>query len=695
MDDYDGKITFKNGVQYNGAIENGNIHGKGKIVFINGIVYEGEFHSNRIEGKGRLEYSPTEVYEGNFVNFDKTGFGKYENQEEGIKYEGDWINNQFNGSGELTKKDCWIYKGEFKNNQKDGYGEIQYLNSKSFYKGEFKNGQKSGKGEMNWAKENNNYNGEWQSNMVHGFGVYTYRDSLDAIRFVHNIYVGPFEYNTKAGLGFHIFSDGSMLSGRWLQGVKEGPFIYRDRFGHFFLKNFEQNHLKTTKSIKTDNSRYYIADETLPKINLIRGSKNEDIWANILKSYVGALKDLYKETIEEIIKNRDKDRQIFCLNLQEVIQIFKNYRLFDDQISVHLIERIIKWNKENAMILKFSSEHFTNYAERLQDYIDNKINKYDLPFEFLNVKNDEIFLSCFQFINIFFVLLQIRFADLPNFEQLVRRFMDNWIAPLSSKQMKAPSLFPDYKSVLIVYNTFIKKNREAFREVYENMKSSNLEVATNKDFFNFLKQYSLLSPEKITQVSIFFRVCERFNDPYLSIYNTLKTEKNLNALSGNVVFQRFLNNFIQFDDFVSNLILYKHKKLYKAGNHFPKNEVVASIFELLKISKNDKKPKHIFKRIAISKNQKIMKNSTTNKINISNELTTSQEFTRAQEAIHQTELDNIKRELECMAIEDFNVLLVDNEMKQFSTAKNSLTDFKDSVPELLGNYNQAPFTFFV
>jgi hypothetical protein len=695
MDDYDGKIVFKNGVQYNGAIENGNIHGKGKITFVNGIVYQGEFRNNRIEGKGRLEYSSSEVYEGNFVNFEKTGFGKYINSEQGVIYEGEWSSDQFHGKGELTKQGQWVYKGEFKYNQKEGTGRIEYLNSKSLYEGEFKNGQKSGKGVMTWTQENNHYDGEWQNNMVHGFGIYTYKDQLDPIRFVHNIYIGPFHNNNKSGFGFHIFSDGSMLSGKWTNGIKEGTFIYRDRFGHFFLKSFEQNHLKTTKSIKTDSGCSYISDESLPKVQLVRTGDSEEVWINILKSYVGLLKDLFKESVEEIIKSREKERDIYCLNLQEVIQIFKNYRLFDEQTSIYFIENFIRSNSENAISLSFSKDNFESYVQQLQSYLDGKIFKYNLPFEFKTTKNESLFLNSFQFINLFFVMLQVRFGEAPQFEQTLRRFMDNWINPVKSKELKPPSLFPDYKSVLIIYNTHLKKSKENFKDLYKLLDSTRMGQLTHREFLNFLVRAELISMEKISQVSIFFRVCERFNDPYTSLYSKLKTEKSLSFLSESKSFQKFLNNFISLEDFTNNLVLYLHKKLYKAGNHFPKNDVIGILTNLLDAKTQKGKIKIFPKRKILASLENKHQKTRSIESNGSQRMSPSDEILELQKAADQLAQENIRRELELMTAEDYNVLLIDNDIKQFSTAKNSTNEFKDSVPELVGNYNQAPYIFFV
>lgn len=695
MDDYDGKIVFKNGVQYNGAIENGNIHGKGKITFVNGIVYQGEFRNNRIEGKGKLEYSTTEMYEGNFVNFEKTGFGTYANTEQGVVYEGEWLNDQFHGKGELTKQGQWIYKGEFKNNQKEGQGKIEYLNSKSYYEGEFKNGQKSGMGEMTWTRENNHYRGEWQNNMVHGFGIYTYKDSLDAIRFVHNIYIGPFERNNKSGFGFHIFSDGSMLSGQWINGIKEGPFVYRDRFGHFFLKSFEQNHLKTTKIIKTDNSWSYISDETLPKVQLLRANESEEAWINILKSYVGLLKDLFRESVEDIIKSREKERDIYCLNVQEVIQIFKNYRMFDEKTSIYLVENFVRSNTENALYLSFSKVNFELYVERLRAYLNGKVFKYDLPFEFRKTKNEDLYLNCFQFINLFFAILQIRFGEVPQFEQTLRRFMDNWIAPVKSKELKPPNLFPDYKSVLIIYNTFVKKSKDQFKDLYTSLDSKRMEQITYREFLGLLVRHDLISMEKISQVSIFFRVCERFNDPYVSLYGKLKVEKSLSFLNESKAFQKFLNNFLSLEDFTNNLVLYLHKKLYKSGNHFPKNDVISMLTTLFDAQALKPRRRLFTKRAILALVENKLHKTSSTQSKDSNVLSPSQEIIELQNATLQLEQENIKRELEQMNAEDYNVLLIDNDIKQFSTAKNSTNEFKDSVPELVGNYNQAPYIFFV
>lgn len=81
---------------------------------------------------------------------------------------------------------------------------------------------------MFWVTEGHHYYGEWISGCIDGFGVYIYKDVIDSVRIINNLYAGPFTLGEKNGIGLHLFSDGSLLAGKWNAGFKEDKFIYRD-----------------------------------------------------------------------------------------------------------------------------------------------------------------------------------------------------------------------------------------------------------------------------------------------------------------------------------------------------------------------------------------------------------------------------------------------------------------------------------
>ncbi len=134
-------------------------------------------------------------------------------------------------------------------------------------------------------------------------------------------------------MGFHIFSDGSLLAGTWKNDIKEGSFIFRDSLGHFSLKIFKENHFLSNMEIQISAYNYPIFDESMPAIETIDREISKEVYLNLIKTYYGFLKDVYRETLTEIITNKDKGRQILALNLNDVMQIIKYYKLYDQRIT--------------------------------------------------------------------------------------------------------------------------------------------------------------------------------------------------------------------------------------------------------------------------------------------------------------------------------------------------------------------------
>lgn len=683
MDDYDGKIVFKNGVEYNGAIENGNINGKGKITFTNGVIYTGEFRNNKIEGFGKLEYSPTEFYQGTFLNFQKNGKGEYQNQKTGISYTGDWIDDCFHGIGVLVQDNQWQYEGEFQKNSKEGYGVINYLKTNSFFKGQFKNGLKHGKGEMFWANQNHHFIGDWKNDLIAGFGVYTYIDVLDLSRYINNIYIGTMNSSQKEGIGFHIFSDGSLLSGSWENGFKEGDFLYRDSFGHFCLKKFETNHLKSNIKMEVDSGNKYIEDSSLPKIIIFNQNAPIGVLSNLLKTYYSFLKDLYKENVTEIMRGKEAIRKIYCLNLSESIQILKSLRFFDSRVCPFLFEKLVRLSCHNGILLEFNSKQFVEYTEEFVNFMRQKIFKLNLPYDLKTSKSDDIFLSCGQFINSIFMALQIKFPYNDNLECNIRRHFDDFLIPVFQKKIKLVSLIQDQKSILMLYNTAIKQHKEGFLKMYNSLRLKGELVVTNRSLLSVLSKSKVLLLENIQHLSIFLRVTERFNDPYSSLYFLLKSQKNISVLVRNKLYVSHLNNQLSMDEFINSLLLCIHKIIYKRGNHFPKNEVISCFVGLFE--NNDlcgfikSRSKLLFKWHEDSTNVKAERADTLSVVNSLENVTNN----AVENQIKVQEQLKMQKELIQMKMEDFNTLLIELESKRSFKEKMSVSEFKDSVPEIV------------
>lgn len=96
-------MTWKSGLQYVGAFENGYMHGKGKLTKGDGY-FEGTF-ANGLKQEGKM----------------KTAFGQYE---------GKFVNgNMHDANGKFTWNDKKVYNGGFEFNELHGKGKIVYPNN--------------------------------------------------------------------------------------------------------------------------------------------------------------------------------------------------------------------------------------------------------------------------------------------------------------------------------------------------------------------------------------------------------------------------------------------------------------------------------------------------------------------------------------------------------------------------------------
>lgn len=124
LSDYDAYIKFKNGIIYEGQIENGIFHGKGKLTLPNGLIIESDFYENKIGNQMKITYSDGSVYEGDIRGMKREGEGTF--LKKNMKYEGNWKNNTYHGSGVLEYYNEWKYQGQFVEGKKNGQGTTTY-----------------------------------------------------------------------------------------------------------------------------------------------------------------------------------------------------------------------------------------------------------------------------------------------------------------------------------------------------------------------------------------------------------------------------------------------------------------------------------------------------------------------------------------------------------------------------------------
>lgn len=122
-----GKITFKDGTNYEGTMEYGVMkcdNEKCKFSFENGIIYEGTIKDNKLYGNGDYYFPSGAHYSGDILNGLRHGKGVYKSNDDQI-YDGSWKNGKKHGYGKLIKGNM-IYEGEFKEGYIDGFGRLTW-----------------------------------------------------------------------------------------------------------------------------------------------------------------------------------------------------------------------------------------------------------------------------------------------------------------------------------------------------------------------------------------------------------------------------------------------------------------------------------------------------------------------------------------------------------------------------------------
>lgn len=111
----EGRLIFRNNVEYMGEFLNNNYEGYG---ILKNDYYElrGNWSNNFLNGKGYLKYLDT-IYEGEFFESIPNGIGSIKNGD--FEYLGEICKNILYGYGKLFYKKKLIYIGHWKNNKPD------------------------------------------------------------------------------------------------------------------------------------------------------------------------------------------------------------------------------------------------------------------------------------------------------------------------------------------------------------------------------------------------------------------------------------------------------------------------------------------------------------------------------------------------------------------------------------------------
>lgn len=133
-----GQLINGNGDLYEGELTNDHKHGKGTMRFMDGRVFVGKYiNGNMI--KGKMTYQDGVSYEGSWVDGMRHGRGKCVFKDASI-YEGEFTEGEFHGHGKMSWKDGGWYEGEWKRGDMQGFGKEMRLDGSMRHEGQWSKG---------------------------------------------------------------------------------------------------------------------------------------------------------------------------------------------------------------------------------------------------------------------------------------------------------------------------------------------------------------------------------------------------------------------------------------------------------------------------------------------------------------------------------------------------------------------------
>ena len=163
-----GKLTFSDGVVYEGELMQKHPNGKGKMIWPDGATFEGQF-LNGCRVNGQFHYPNGVIYEGGFQKNMRQGTAK-EVYPNGDMFVGEFLNDK-RKKGIYTYADGRVFEGEFEDGLSEGRGKQTWPDGIT-YIGEWHKDQRHGKGTMTWP-DGTIYDGEWKDDKRNGTGIIT------------------------------------------------------------------------------------------------------------------------------------------------------------------------------------------------------------------------------------------------------------------------------------------------------------------------------------------------------------------------------------------------------------------------------------------------------------------------------------------------------------------------------------------
>ncbi len=167
------KVVWANGDVFQGAMLNGQFHGKGLFVWANGASYDGDWRYDNPEGQAKLKFANGNQYEGSVINGKPHGQGTMR-YSSGDTYAGNFNAGDPDGAGIYTWENGQRFEGIWNNGHPNGLGRTQFPSGDA-YTGNYVDGEPDGLGEYNWANGDKHV-GNWKAGKMHGQGTFTWKN---------------------------------------------------------------------------------------------------------------------------------------------------------------------------------------------------------------------------------------------------------------------------------------------------------------------------------------------------------------------------------------------------------------------------------------------------------------------------------------------------------------------------------------
>jgi len=252
---------------YEGPVRNGlpsSLEGypHGHLVHIKQWSYEGALEQGQRHGKGRCDFENSDSYDGEWSGNVIYGYGVHRSAKGAVVYEGEWRDGERHGTGTEVTDSGTTYKGQFQRGQKCGQGTLSFDKKRVSYTGEFANGSFHGQGLLIQGDgsrfqgtfvsglahgmmtevtltNGNHYSGHMNKGHITGHGRMRYPNS--------DSYEGKFVNGERHGAGKFCFSEGTVLECVWKRNVLNGQGVYTDRHGVKSAREYAEGLLVTRR----------------------------------------------------------------------------------------------------------------------------------------------------------------------------------------------------------------------------------------------------------------------------------------------------------------------------------------------------------------------------------------------------------------------------------------------------------------